>query len=166
MSALPPPEAASVLYREAHYLDAQRWDDWLALYREDAEFWMPVWKDAHTLTASPDREVSLIYYSARAGLEDRVWRVRSGLSVASLTLPRTAHAVSGILLADGAPGGMLELRSTWTCHVYDVERATQHVFFGRYEHRLRRESGGWLIAAKKIVLLNDRIPTMIDFYCV
>lgn len=166
MSALPPAEATELLYREAHYLDAQRWDDWLALYREDAEFWIPAWKDVHALTESPDREVSLIYYSARAGLEDRVWRVRSGLSVASLTLPRTAHAISGVVLDGRTTEGALELRSTWTCHVYDVERGSQHVFFGRYEHRLRSDSGGWLIAAKKIVLMNDRIPTMIDFYCV
>jgi 3-phenylpropionate/cinnamic acid dioxygenase small subunit len=166
MNALPPPEALDLLYREAQYLDAQRWDDWLALYREDAEFWMPAWKDAHALTESPDREISLIYYSARAGLEDRVWRVRSGLSVASLVLPRTAHAISGAVLEHRTPGGAIELRSTWTCHVYDVEGAAQHVFFGRYEHRLRNDSGRWLIAAKKIVLMNDRIPTMIDFYCV
>ena len=54
MSPLPPAEATELLYREAHYLDTQRWDDWLALYREDAEFWMPAWKDAHALTESPD----------------------------------------------------------------------------------------------------------------
>jgi 3-phenylpropionate/cinnamic acid dioxygenase small subunit len=166
MSAPPPPDAVDLLHREGHYLDAQRWDDWLALYCEDAEFWMPAWKDEHALTDSPGAEVSLIYYSARAGLEDRVWRVRSGLSVASLTLPRTAHAISGVTLEGLTPEGALELRSAWTCHVYDVKRATQHVFFGRYEHRLRSESGNWRIAAKKIVLMNDRIPTMIDFYCV
>lgn len=166
MSTLPPAEATELLYREAHYLDAQRWDDWLALYREDAEFWMPAWKDAHALTESPNREVSLIYYSARAGLEDRVWRVRSGLSVASLTLPRTVHAVSNVIVEKRVPGDALELQSSWTCHVYDVERGAQHVFFGQYQHRLRKDSGTWLIAAKKIVLMNDRIPTMIDFYCV
>lgn len=166
MSALAPPEAVDLLYREGHYLDAQRWDDWLALYCEDAEFWMPAWKDEHALTESPEREVSLIYYSARAGLEDRVWRVRSGLSVASLMLPRTAHAISGVVLEECAADGALALRSSWSCHVYDVKRATQHVFFGRYEHRLRNVSGAWRIAAKKIVLANDRIPTMVDFYCV
>ena len=78
----------------------------------------------------------------------------------------TLIAISGVTLEGRTPGGALELRSAWTCHVYDVKRATQHVFFGRYEHRLRSESGNWRIAAKTIVLMNDRIPTMIDFYCV
>jgi 3-phenylpropionate/cinnamic acid dioxygenase small subunit len=43
------------------------------------------------------------------------------------------------------------------------------VLFGRYEYRLRRHDEGgreyWLIARKKVLLLNDHIPTMIDFYC-
>ena len=36
-----------------------------------------------TPTDDPDRELSLIYYRGRANLEDRVWRARSGQSVAS-----------------------------------------------------------------------------------
>ena len=45
--------AQRVLFREALYLDTQRWDDWLALYEEDATFWMPAWTDEHRLSASP-----------------------------------------------------------------------------------------------------------------
>jgi 3-phenylpropionate/cinnamic acid dioxygenase small subunit len=31
---------------------------------------------------------------------------------------------------------------------------------------LRREDGPWRIAINKILLLNDVIPAMVDFYCV
>jgi 3-phenylpropionate/cinnamic acid dioxygenase small subunit len=31
---------------------------------------------------------------------------------------------------------------------------------------LRREGDRWLIAGKTIVLLNDTIPTVLDFYCI
>ena len=51
MSAVAPERMAaaqSVLNREALYLDTQRWDDWLALYAEDARFWLPAWTDEHT----------------------------------------------------------------------------------------------------------------------
>ena len=61
-------QAQSVLFREALYLDARRWDDWLALYAEDAWFWLPAWTDEQTLSASPDTELSLMYCAARAGL--------------------------------------------------------------------------------------------------
>jgi len=160
--------AQSVLFREALYLDSQRWDDWLALYAEDARFWMPAWTDEHTLSASPDSELSLIYCAARAGLEDRVWRIRSGLSVASTPLPRTAHAVSSCVvsaIAD-ARGAGVRVESSWTCHVHHPKHRTEHVFFGRYEHMLRQDAPGWRIASKKIVLMNDVIPTLLDFYCV
>ena len=171
MSAVSPERMAaaqSVLNREALYLDTQRWDDWLALYAEDARFWLPAWTDEHTLAASPDSELSLIYCAARAGLEDRVWRIRSGLSVASTPLPRTAHAVSSCVFSEvemsGVPGVRVE--SSWTCHVHNPKHLVEHVFFGRYEHLLREGPQGWRIAGKKIVLMNDVIPTMLDFYCV
>jgi len=31
-------DAQAVVFQEAAHLDAQRWDDWLALYAEDASF--------------------------------------------------------------------------------------------------------------------------------
>ena len=160
--------AQSVLFREALYLDTQRWDDWLALYDEDASFWMPAWTEEHTLSASPDSELSLMYCAARAGLEDRVWRIRSGLSVASTPLLRTAHVVASPVVSEtaGAQAPRLRVESSWTCHVHHPKRCDEHVFFGRYEHVLRQGPQGWRIAAKKVVLMNDVIPTMLDFYCV
>lgn len=160
-------EAAELLYREAHFLDTQRWDDWLALYCRDAVFWMPAWKSASEQTDCPDTELSLIYCTGRAALEERVWRARSGLSVASAVLPRTSHMIANVLLdADVAKGDEPLVHSTWTSHLYDVKRGHVHVMFGRYEHRLRREAERWAIASKKIVLLNDCVPTPVDFYCV
>ena len=160
--------ACELVAREALLLDAQRWDDWLALYADDARFWLPAWTDDHRLAASPERELSLIYCAARAGLEDRVWRVRSGLSVASRPLPRTTHSVTNSVasFADDGAGGDVVVRSSWTCHVFGLKERTTHVFHGRYEHRLRRDREEWRIAAKTIVLMNDTIPTMLDFYCV
>jgi len=173
-SAIAPAEAADLLYREGHALDTQRWDDWLALYCEDAVFWMPAWKDEHELTDAPEREVSLMYYTARAGLEDRVWRVRSGLSTASSPLLRTSHGITGVVVVGAADPGVgeaggsmeAEVHANWTCHTFNLRDSAQHVFFGRYEFVLRQEGGVWKIAKKKIVLMNDRIPTMLDFYCV
>ena len=56
-----------LVHREARHLDEQRWDDWLALYTEDCEFWMPAWKADGTPTANPRTELSHIYYANRAG---------------------------------------------------------------------------------------------------
>jgi len=157
-------EVEELLYREAAYLDKRDWDSWLALYCVDVEFWAPAWKSEDEPTADPDREISLLYYSSRLGLEERVQRLRTGKSIATTPASRTAHLIGNILLGT-ATDNACEVESSWTVHVYDPRLKTQHVLFGRYEHRLRREGAGWKIARKKILLLNDHIPTMIDFYC-
>lgn len=157
--------AKSVIDQEGLLLDQQRWDDWLALFTEDTHFWMPAWTDEHRLSESPESELSLMYCSARAGLEDRVWRVRSNLSVASRPLPRTTHMVSNCVVSLIA-GGRLFAESSWSSHVFNLKQRTGHVFHGRYEHTLRQEGQAWRIERKKIILMNDTIPTMLDFYCI
>jgi len=154
-----------LVHREAKLLDEQRWDDWLALYTEDCEYWMPAWKADGTLTADPRTELSHIYYASRAGLEDRVVRIRSGKSAASTPMPRTAHILGGVLPAE-SPADRLRLGSTWVSHVFFPRSNESHAFFGRTEHELVLRGGGWRIAKKKILLQNDYIPTMLDVYCV
>ena len=158
-------EAVALLNLEGMLLDEQDWDAWLALYEEDAEFWMPAWKSETEPTGDPLRELSMIYYDSRAGLEDRVQRIRSGKSVASTPLRRTAHMVGNVMLV-GDDAGILTVKSSFNVHVYDTRQKTQHVFFGRTTHGLVRRNGGLKIRRKKIILANDCIPTMLDIYCV
>jgi 3-phenylpropionate/cinnamic acid dioxygenase small subunit len=155
-----------VLEREAAYLDEQKWDEWLALYTEDCEFWMPAWKSDGTLTTDPRAELSHIYYADRRGLEDRVVRIRSGRSPASTPMPRTAHLLSSVLPMEPPAGNRLRLRSTWVCHVFFPRAGDSHAFFGRSEHGLIHDEGRWRIARKKIILQNENIPAMLDVYCV
>ena len=49
-----------------------------------------------TLVTNPQREVSLIWYGNRGGLEDRVFRIKTERSGASTPEPRTAHMLSNI----------------------------------------------------------------------
>lgn len=158
--------ATDLLYREARCLDEQRWDDWLALYHEAAEFWVPAWKSEHEPTADPATEVSLLYTAARSELEDRVWRVRSGKSIASVPLPRTAHVISNVLLVPSDQADILEARCVATTYLFNVKRREQLVSFALGEHRLVRVGEGWRIRRKKLVLLNDYLPTMLDFYTI
>ena len=84
------------LYREGRLLDDREWDEWLALYHKEAEFWMPAWDDDDQLTGDPHSEISLIYYPNREGLEDRVYRIKTERSGASMPEPRTTHQVSNL----------------------------------------------------------------------
>ena len=165
-------ECSSLLQREALCLDTRRWDDWLALYTEDCEFWVPAWKGEHQITQNPKSELSLIYYAGRAGLADRVWRVRDGRSVTSAVLPRTHHAITNVALApEGDTGGdsplaagAVAVDSYWTVHQFLVKESEVEVFFGRYRHVLVRREGELFIQSKLTILLNDYLPGKIDFY--
>lgn len=155
--------AAALLYREGLHLDRQEWDAWLDCYVADAEYWVPAWRSETELVSDVRREVSLIYHASRSGLEERVVRIRSRKSVTAMPMPRTAHFVSNILvesLADRTLTGT----ASWIVHEVDPRVAKTHVHFGRYEFALRSVEREWKIARKKIILLDDLIPTVIDFY--
>ncbi|MGH7035330.1 MAG: aromatic-ring-hydroxylating dioxygenase subunit beta [Stellaceae bacterium] len=154
-----------LLHREAAYLDEQRWDEWLALFAPDCEFWVPTWTGEGRLTTNPQTELSLMYFAGRGGIEDRIVRIRSGRSPAALPLPRTTHMVGNILPLEPPQAGRLRLRSSWTCHAFFPLLNATHTFFGRAEYELTLHGGAWLIGKKKTVLENDRIPMAIDIYC-
>src|SRR5262249_6525194 len=118
-----------------------------------------------TLTANPRTELSHIYYASRAGLEDRVVRIRSGKSAASTPMPRTAHIVGSVVPLE-SPADALKLGSSWVCHGVFPRSRESDAFYGRTEHELALRGGDWRIAKKKILLQNDYIPTMLDVYCV
>lgn len=158
-------DAEQLLYREAALLDEDDWDEWLGLYTEDALFWMPAWRDEDTPANDPHSELSLIYYDGRRGLEDRVFRARSGQSVASRPRPRCMHTISNVRLIESS-SGTAEIASNFTVFLYDVRADRTHHFFGRYRHTLRYVAGTWRIAGKQILLLNDTIPTVVDFYSI
>jgi 3-phenylpropionate/cinnamic acid dioxygenase small subunit len=156
-------EVSDLLYREGAALDELRYDDWLALFTEDCEFWVPAWKGDHTPTDNPKREVSLIYYSTRAGLEDRVWRIRSGQSVASRPVPRTTHLVGSIRIED-TNGDVVQVSASWQAFSFFHKTKATEPFFGRYFYELVRLGGELRIKRKKVILMNDYIPTMLDVY--
>ena len=163
--AFPIDQVADLLYREAWLLDEQRWKEWLDLFAPDCRFWVPAWNQDHELVDDPDTGLSFIYYESRGGLEDRVWRAKSGTSVASTPLPRTCHQVTNIRCEEEA-SGRLRVRSAWNCHIFDLRAKEQHTFFGHYTHLLAADGEKLRIAEKKIVLQNDLITGFIDFYCV
>lgn len=154
-------EICNLLYEEAACLDDQRWDDWLALYTEDAVFWVPSWDQEHELTNDPLNDVSLIYIDDKETLGDRVWRFSSGDSPASTPLPRTSHIVGNIAVAKFTATHVV-VTSKWHCQVHRFKDTWSYA--GRYEHSLRRNASGLQIARKYVVLVNSIINTALDLY--
>ena len=155
-------DARQFLYREARYLDDKQWDDWLALYAPDVEFWMPAWDDDDRLTEDPQREISLIYYPHKGGLEDRVFRIRTERSSAtSLPEPRTSHNISNVEILEQRDGEC-RLRFNWV--TFNFRYKTVDTYFGTSFYMLDASGTQPLIKSKKVVLKNDYIHHVIDIY--
>lgn len=154
---------SDLIHREAAYVDERRWDEWLALFDPKAEYWIPAWESEDEYTSDPQTEVSLMYYGDRTGLEDRVFRLRTGRSAASTPLPRTCHMVSNVQ-AEATTDGTCVATANFVTHLFK-HNASQS-FYGRYEYLLERQGQDWCIRKKKIIVLNDLIDTALDIYSV
>jgi benzoate/toluate 1,2-dioxygenase beta subunit len=149
------------LYREARLLDDRRWNEWLACYSPKAVYWMPAWDDDDQLIEDPQREISLIYYPNRQGLEDRVFRIETERSGASMPEPRTNHQLSNVEIV-GESEGLIDVRFNW--HTLSHRYKETQSFFGTSFYRIDATGQLPLIVDKKIVLKNDYIHQVIDVY--
>lgn len=154
-------QAAELLHREAWLLDTRSWDDWLALYTDDAVYWAPAMDGDEGWTDDPDNDVSLMYMD-RAGLEARIFRIEGHDSYATDPMPHTAHLVGNVLL-HGEADGLVRVTATWLVHSYLRVRGPA-VRGGLYEYGLRETPDGLRIARKKVFIHDDRIVGPLDIY--
>jgi 3-phenylpropionate/cinnamic acid dioxygenase small subunit len=140
-------EVERFLYEEAALLDAGRLEAWLALFTEDATYWVPL----EANQADPLATSSIVYDDRRL-LEVRVRQFQHPRAHARVPAPRTVHQVANVrLLADD--GRELTVASTLVMVEYRAER--QRVWGAVVEHRLRRRPDGLRIAAKRVDLVNS-----------
>jgi benzoate/toluate 1,2-dioxygenase beta subunit len=154
-------EVEAFLYREARLLDDRQWDEWLALYSPDVEYWMPAWDDDDQLVDDPQQHISLIYYPNRDGLEDRVFRIKTERSGASMPEPRTSHNICNVEIT-AERDGELDVRFNWFTLSHRYKDTL--TFFGTSYYSLDVRGASPLITRKKIVLKNDYIRQIIDIY--
>jgi len=132
------------LFHEARLLDERRLQEWLGLYAEDAEYWVPYsWSQQ-----SPKDHVSL-FYETKSLLGMRIDRLERALSPLDSPPSRVNHYLSNVQVDDGDP-------LTARAHLLFAEyrREEQRWFAGRATWRLRPNGEGFLIAAKRVDLLN------------
>lgn len=149
------------LYREARHLDERDWDSWLAMYAENATYWVPSWDDDGELTTDPQSEISLIWYGRRAGLEDRVFRIRTERSSATIPDTRTSHHLANIEIVEQG-NGICKLRFNW--HTMSIRYNHTDHFCGTSFYTLDVTGTSPLIKEKKVILKTDYIRHVVDVY--
>ncbi len=114
-----------------------------------------------SLVTDPQREISLIYYPDRQGLEDRVFRIETERSSATIARhPHLAqHQQCEILAEEGAK---LTVRFNWL--TFSFRYHTTHTYYGCSEYDLDVSGNEPLITRKYVVLKNDYINQLIDVY--
>lgn len=137
----------SFLYREAALLDAWKLEEWLALFTEDAIYWIPCNEDDN----DPTRHIS-IAYDDRQNLQERIWRLDSGKAYSQEPRSRTRHLIGNVEVT-AVSGNEVTVSSSFA--LFQVRLGRQNTFAGRYEHRLRKVDGAWKIAFKKAELINN-----------
>ena len=154
-------EVAALIAREAMLLDRRRWDEWIDLYTVDAVYWVPAWASEEETTTDPDTQLNLIYLRNRGGLEDRVFRIESRDSYASVPLDRTVHLIGNILV-ESVEADRIEASANCIVHIYGKKGAATRGSL--YDFELRRGDGALRIARKKITFIDDRLEGPIDIY--
>lgn len=139
------------LVHEARLLDEARFDEWLALFTEDARYWVPSEPDQ----ASPHDTVSLMYDDRRL-LETRVRRLASRRIYSQEPRSRTDRIVTNVSLTDEDAEGRSLVRSKFI--LIECRREQQRLFGGTYLHRLVVRNGAIRISLKRVDLVNCDAP--------
>jgi len=135
------------IYDEAQLMDEHRYDEWLALWTDDALYWVPSGRD----DINPKREISLIY-DDRVRLQVRIARLKSGFAHAQEPKSRMRRVVSNIVIEEVENGEIL-VQSNFL--LAELRRGKQDLFAGRTMHRLRPHDGSFKLVSKKVLLVNN-----------
>lgn len=135
------------LYREARLMDENAYDEWLALWTDDALYWVP----ANADDVNPNRHVSIVYED-KTRLEDRIVRLKSGAAYAQDPKSRMRRVISNIEIEAGENGEVVVYSNF---NLTELRRGQQNTFAGRTLHKLRPDGDSFKMAYKKVLLVNN-----------
>jgi 3-phenylpropionate/cinnamic acid dioxygenase small subunit len=136
------------LFHEARLMDEGRYAEWLALWTEDALYWVPCNQD----DIDPRSHVSIIY-DDRERLEQRVERLLSGSVLAVEPRPRMRRIISNIEMIEN-DDGTIAVEANF---IVGLARSAgqQQLWIGRSQYQLLSISNGYKISRKKVLLINS-----------
>lgn len=135
------------IYREARLQDEHRYEEWEALWADDALYWVPAGGD----DTDPERRVSVIYDN-RGRIATRVKQLTTGEHYAQVPPSRLRRLISNVeLLAEDGD----ELDAAANFLVYELRAGTRTLWAGRTLYRLRDAEGELRMVRKKVLLVDN-----------
>jgi len=157
-------EVQQFLYREARLLDERRFRDWLALFTEDARYWMGARSNRYPKTSKAIAILDLDRYveddltkegdlatfdETREDLARRIARLETGM--AEDPPSRARHLIANIEVTTGKRPSEVTVYCNFI--VYRSRAETEQDFYvGAREDRLRWVDDAWRIARRKLIL--------------
>jgi 3-phenylpropionate/cinnamic acid dioxygenase small subunit len=143
-------EAEQFIYREARLQDELQYDEWEALWSDDAVYWVP----ANSDSADPEHEMSIIHDN-RSRIATRIKQLHTGKRHSQNPPSRLRHLISNIELLEVNDG---EFRAGANFIVYESRERGVTLWAGRSEYKLRQTEEGLRMAAKTVLLVNNDRP--------
>lgn len=163
----PPPErqafVQAFLAQETALLVAHRWTDWLALFSEDGELWVPSWVGHVCASTDPELKVSIVRARGRRQLAERVQRALSGASPVTSTLPRLWRSTSDVLITADR-GDVLAIEASCMSALLDAATCRTSEVHSRALYELSQTADGWRIDRKTVHIFTHPLPPAVDFY--
>ena len=155
-------EVEQFLYREARLLDDGRFREWLALFADDATYWMPSRETREDGTGLAKEGEMPLFEDDKAFLLARIERIESGFAHAETPPSRTRHFVNNVEVLEKGEDEMI-VRSNIILFQSRLER-TENFFVGNREDRLRKTGGQWRIVRRKVTLDQTLLPRTISVF--
>lgn len=151
-------EIARFLYVEAALLDDRRWDDWLAMWTDDAHYVMPTRSEVlaadswgRALEDSYAARTELHYFDEPKFLLDvRVAKLKTGKAWAEQPPSHTTRLITNVHVVDETDQGA-SVHSNFLVHRTRGETRTEQ-FVGTRRDLLQRMDGEWRIAGRTVFL--------------
>jgi 3-phenylpropionate/cinnamic acid dioxygenase small subunit len=143
-------EVEQFIYREARLQDELRYDDWEALWTEDAVYWVPANGD----DIDPTTQMSIIFDN-RSRIATRIKQLHTGKRHSQNPPSRLRRIVSNIELLGEDDGDVL---AGANFVIYESRERGITLWAGRSEYQLRRTEDGLRMARKKVMLVNNDRP--------
>ena len=137
------------IYKEQRCIDEKRWSDWLDLFSDDAEYWIPL----DNSDESPGQSLSIVY-ETKIGMELRCRRYAHPLLHAQNPPSRTAHSSANIMLDQiDEEKNSYVVHAQFTMHEYRLN--TQKTWAGNMLYHLQKFGvNDFKIARKKVELID------------
>ena len=142
------------LHLEARLADEGRYAEWLALWTDDAVYWVPATTDP---AADPDKHLSHVYDN-RARLETRVKMLQTGVRWSQAPASLMRRVIGNVEVRADERGELLAASNFILGELAVQAKHEMHWWVGRATHRLRRVDGALRLAAKTVVLINAAEP--------